>query len=276
MKKKSIFLFIIMVTTLMVITLIGCSGRDTAEINSISDLEGKVMGALSSAASTEEYEELVELMLGVKPKEILYFNRGSDIITAILTGKIDAAPEMGFIADYYVERNNNLKIVELEQIFETQVVMIVRSEDESLKEDLDRAIMMLQENGTLKTLEDKWIKNLSTIDEPTNKEIPKIENAKTIYVGISGDYVPLDYIRADGEPAGYNVAILTEIGEILNINFEFVQVEAQAKYSALMSKKTDVVFCQVYTPEIAALFSDNYLMTKPYFTDESFCIVTMK
>jgi ABC-type amino acid transport substrate-binding protein len=34
--------------------------------------------------------------------------------------------------------------------------------------------------------------------------------------------VPLDYISANGQPAGFNVALLTEIGKLLKINIEFV------------------------------------------------------
>ncbi len=276
MKNKSTLLVI----AFMTLILAGCGVKKTETINKFSDLDGKTIGMITSGASTQSLADLIaKYEIGAQPKEVLGFNNGTDLITAVITGKIDGAPIMGFIADYYVKRNSNLKIIEAKTNLEGGILMAVRVGDQQLKEDLDKAITTLQGNGVLKQLADQWINNLPPVNEPSIKAIPKIDGAKTLYVGVSGNYVPLDYIAADGKPAGFNVALLTEIGKIIHVNFELVSVDAQAKFAALGSKKIDVVFCQMYNQQISSLFkgSNNKIaMTKPYYTDKGMCLLVKK
>ena len=253
----------------MALIVAGCVGKTSSGINDVSELKGKVIGMVASSDEPKNIEAMLTNFIGAAPKEVLYFNRGADVVAAILAGKVDAAPALNFFGDYYVKRNPSLKMFAAKSQVAGGVIMVLRSEDAKLKEDLDKAIDTLQASGTLKALEDKWITNLPVGNEPANKEIEKIKGAKTVYVGVSGDFVPLDYIAADGRPAGYNVAILTEIGKLLKINFEFVSLDTQAKYAALGSKKIDVVFCQLYNNQVAPLVGpkdEKYITTKPYYT----------
>lgn len=264
---------------IMIMTMAGCGGSKKAQINQLSDLQGKVMGMLTTGISNEGVDKMIQNLIGGPAKEVVYFNRGMDALTALKTGKIDAAPMHQFAADYLLKRNEDLKSIPVKEQFEGGVIMAVRMEDQSLKAELDSAITILKENGTLKALEEEWVTNLPATDEPSNKEIPKIEGAKTIYVGVSGDYPPLDYIAADGLPAGFNVAILSEIGKLLNVNFEFVSLETQARFAALTSKKIDVIFCHFEssnTTYFDDLKTNNWISTIPYFTYKGGCFVVMK
>lgn len=264
---------------IMIMTMAGCGGSKKTQINQLSDLQGKVMGMLTTGISNEGVDKMIQNLIGGPAKEVVYFNRGMDALTALKTGKIDAAPMHQFAADYLLKRNEDLKSIPVKEQFEGGVIMAVRLEDQSLKAELDSAITILKENGTLKALEEEWVTNLPATDEPSNKEIPKIEGAKTIYVGVSGDYPPLDYIAADGLPAGFNVAILSEIGKLLNVNFEFVSLETQARFAALTSKKIDVIFCHFEssnTTYFDDLKTNNWISTIPYFTYKGGCFVVMK
>lgn len=272
MKNQKSFLLIALLATIMA----GCSGKKSETINQYSDLEGKVIGTLTSAAAPEVINSMIVKYVGTEPGEISYFNRGSDLVMALIAGKIDGGIASKFSADYYVKRNSNLKSIPTKNSFKSGVVMGFRGEDLKLKNDIDSVITILQGNGILKQLEDTWITNLPATDEPSFKELPIIDGANTIRVGVTGDYTPLDYIAADGRPAGYNVALLSEIAKILAINFEFVSLEAQAKFSALGSKKIDVVFCQAYNDELAPLFSGKTILSKPYYTGEGLCILVRK
>ncbi|MCX6226270.1 MAG: transporter substrate-binding domain-containing protein [Bacteroidia bacterium] len=275
MKNKSKFLVI----AILVIILAACSGRNTGKINEVSDLKGKVIGMVSSGTSTQSTDLMLSKLIGGEPKEVLYFNRGSDVIAAIMSGKIDACPTHMFSANYFLQRNDKLKALDVKAEIEGGVIMAVRSEDLLLKEDLNKAIATLQGNGTIKQLEDKWIKDLPANEEPSNKEMPKINGAKTVYVGVCGDFAPLDYMAADGRPAGYNVAILTEIGKLLSINFEFVSIETQARFAALSSKKIDVIFCHFESNNTAffdELKNNNWISTMPYYIYKGGCFIVKK
>ena len=272
MRKRSSFL----VLAVMALVLAGCGGEKIQSINQASDLAGKVVGAVSTAAPTKTMESLLTRYIGGIPKEVKFFNRASDLIAAVIAGKIDGAPCTTFVAEYYIKRNSKLKMIEFNQQMEVDVVMFLRSEDSLFRNDLDSAITILRDNGSLKQLEDTWITNLPVTNEPSNMEMTKLEGARTVYVGVSGDYTPLDYMAADGRPAGFNVAFLSEIGKLLKINFELVSIESQAKYSALLSKKIDLIFSQTYNKDVSSLFVNKFARTQSYFTDKGWCFLVKK
>lgn len=260
------------------VALTGCGGEKTAAIEKTSDLQGKVIGLITPSDSKEAVEAMISQALGCEPGEFLYYNRYSDAIAAIISGKADAVFTPKFVADYYVKKNDQLNAITVTPDSKVDVSMAVRSEDQELKAALDSAITVLRENGTLKALEDKWITNLPTDKEPASEEVPKITDAKTIYVGVSGDMVPLDYIAADGRPAGYNVALLTEIGKLTNINFEFVSVENQARFMALSSKKIDVIFIVAGGKDATYQTEEHagWITTEPYYTTVGRSILVRK
>jgi len=254
-----------------------CGGGSPAKIEKVGDLKGKVVGSVTPPGTQKALEESVEKIIGAKQKEVQYFNRMSDCIMALQAGKVDAVLSPRFGADYFVKRNPALKIVASQPVT-VSVVMALRSEDTQLKDDLDKAIATLQENGKLKSLEDEWVTNLPAANEPANKSADPIPGAKTVYVGVCGDYAPLDYIAANGRPAGFNVALLNELGQLLKVNFEFVSLESQARFTALSAKKIDLIFCNLdaKTPALMALQSKGWVATKPYFTSEVGCFLVRK
>ena len=65
---------------------------------------------------------------------------------------------------------------------------------------------------------------------------------------MTGDLPPLDLVLADGTPAGFNTAVLSEISKRINKNIELVTIESNARAAALTSGTVDVVFW-VVTPE---------------------------
>ena len=253
---------------LIAITLSSCGAKGD-KIETLTDLQGKVIGVISSGPSTQSQIKMVSVLIGGEPSQIVSFNRGIDMAAALKSGKIDGFPIQQFAMDYALNRNKDFKSIPITDIFiEGQVIMAVRTEDMPLKILLDSAIVTLGENGKIAALEQEWITNLPLDNDPTFTDIPKHEDAPTYYVGVVGDMPPLDYVAADGRPAGFNVALLTEIGNFLNINFEFVSLENQARFAALASKKIDIIFCHFQstgTDYFDELKNDNWLATEPYF-----------
>ena len=219
---------------------------------------------------------MVAKLIGGEAKDMVFFNRGMDAFAALEAGKVDACPGYQFTADYFLKRKPGFRSIPVDAKIEGGVIMAVRAEDSLLRNDLNKALESLKNDGSLKELEDKWITNLPANNEPAANVIPKIPNAKTIYVGISGEFPPLDYISADGKPAGFNVAIFEKISKSLNLNFEFVSIENQARFSALKSKKIDLIFTHfqsVNTDYFDEFKNDSWIETIPYFTYKGGCFV---
>ena len=99
----------------------------------------------------------------------------------------------------------------------------------------------MEREGVIGILARDFITGPSSINPPA-VEIAKFDDAETINVAITGDQPPLDYIAEDGTPAGFNVAMLAEIGRRLHVNVRPVIVETSSRAIALKSGRADVVF----------------------------------
>lgn len=269
----------VLLIALLTLGITSC-GTKAAKIESLTDLQGKVIGTLSSGISEEGSKAMVAALIGGEPSQILSYNRAMDLLAALRSGKIDGFASHQFAADYMLKRNTDVTSIPVLDIpIEGQAIMAVRSEDTQLKAMLDSAIIILKESGVIASLEEEWITNLPAENEPTFNEIPEIEGAATYYVGVSGDLPPLDYVAADGFPAGFNVALLSEMGKILKVNFKFVSLETQARFTALASKKIDVVFCHFQssnTNYFDELKNEGWLATEPYFIYKGGCFIVNK
>jgi len=272
MKKR-----FILVLTLSFILVLSAMAK-APEITSVSDLVGKVLGMVSPIASKEAVLVDITRSIGGVPEDLLFFNRTADGVTALMYGKIDAMAVSQISADFYLKRNQNLSKVEKENRIQFFVVMALRNDNEDLRDQINSAIKALVENGKLDELQDKWINNLPVDSEPSLNKIEKIKDAKTYYVGVSGDLAPLDYIAADGRAAGFNVALMSEISKLLKCNFEFVSVENQARFAALQGRKIDIIFCNYqgnldFAKELA---QKNWISTDPYFSFDGACYLVKK
>ncbi|MBR0316871.1 MAG: transporter substrate-binding domain-containing protein [Synergistaceae bacterium] len=78
-----------------------------------------------------------------------------------------------------------------------------------LQKEFNSAISAMRKDGTLMSLEEKYINQLGA-SEPAKAKFQEFKGAKTIKVAVTGDLPPIDFIAADGTPTGYNTAILSE------------------------------------------------------------------
>ena len=63
-------------------------GQD--KIDSATDLQGKTIAAVLPPVPTKNVEASIANAIGGKPKEVQYFNRFSDCVLALKSGKADA------------------------------------------------------------------------------------------------------------------------------------------------------------------------------------------
>ena len=95
---------------------------------------------------------------------------------------------------------------------------------------------------------------------------------------MTGDIPPLDYVDAGGMPAGYNTALLAEIGRLLHVNINLVSGEAGARAAALKSGRVDAVLWVEVMPEGEAQFDkpEGVVVTMPYYGWNKVFMISMK
>ena len=104
------------------------------------------------------------------------------------------------------------------------------------------------------------------------------DGADTVKVAVTGDMPPIDYVDEAGQPAGFNTALLAELGRRMQVNIELVNVEAGARTAALVSGRADVVFWFETAQGIAWGYdaSDGVLLSDPYFSWNKFLHIKKK
>lgn len=234
---------------LTLIFFTGC-GNDTPQSKEKIEKVGMLTRSNIDEKQIDDYTKNFYSAQGVitAQQQTTYYNNLNSMQMGLNSGNIDTIRTYGSVANYMTGRDSKLAIKD------SQTVQLVdnfscalREGDTELKEQFNAAIDSMKNDGTLNNLVDKFIKNLKPDEEPPAIAMPKIAGADTIKVGVTGDLPPLDLVLADGTPAGFNTAVLSEISQRINKNIELVTIESNARAAALTAGTVDVIFW-VVTP----------------------------
>ena len=255
----------IILAGLMLLSLAACGGKEEA-LPKIGKLEATVVGV-------SEYREHIDTVHSDDPKvEHIYYSNLSAAQMDLNSGKIISIAVDKAVADYIVARNENLTSVVLDT-WKDNFSMMTMDTNQEVYDILNNAIKEMKADGTLDALIENELKAYINSD-PVAKDLPHFDGAKTIKIGVTGDIPPMDFVAANGKAAGFNIALLTEIANRAQVNFELVQIETGARAMALSSGKVDAVFwtkgitCTVCGAEGAETI-DGTLVTESYFSDSA-------
>jgi len=121
-------------------------------------------------------------------------------------------------------------------------------ENSGLRDQFDQALAEMRADGTLEELIRIHITEGARRGEPEAVTFEKFDG-EAIRVAVTGALPPIDYVAADGSFAGFNTAILAEIGKRLEKNIELVQVDSLGRALALAQGNVDVAFWTRGLPE---------------------------
>ena len=148
------------------------------------------------------------------------------------------------VAEYIMNTTGNYKVSSIARTRPAYLAFGFNSDEagKALAAKFNEAILSMKTDGTLTVLQGKYIYEPG-LDEPEAIEFRKLENVdKKITVAVTGDLPPIDYVTADGKAAGFNTAVIAEIGKRLNVNIEIIDITAGARASAVTSGRADAVF----------------------------------
>ena len=252
----------IILAGLMLLSLAACGGKDEGVLKS---------GTLELGSTGGYIEHLNETILASLNQKIEHTNY-NNLSTALLdleSGKIDFLSCGQTTADYVIAHNDKFEAAPKNAT--SNYSMMTMDSNTEVYNILNNAIKAMKEDGTLDKLIENELKAYIA-NEPVAKDLPKFEGARIIKVGITGDIPPMDFVASNGKAAGFNIALLTEIANRAQVNFELVQIESSARPISLSSGKVDVVFwaknvtcgccSQTFKEEVA-----NTVLTESYYSD---------
>lgn len=255
----------------------GCGGNsDTKDPNSQATIikVGMITHLNASEKQMEEY--LFKIQEKARAKIVNHIPKFYDSLNlmqlGIESGEVDEISTYKSVADYIIANNANFELVADNTItgLADNFCFVVRKEDTQLKAELDKAIEEMKADGSLNKLVENYITNVDK-QNPPKVEIPMLEGADTIKVGVTGDLPPLDLVLADNSPAGFNTALLAEVAKRSGKNIELIQVDSGARAVALTSKQIDVIFWAILPLDYNAPADidkpDGAELSVPYFKD---------
>ena len=204
--------------------------------------------------------------------EHIFFENLPTMIDALQAGHIDTISIYDSVANYLVAQNPDMHFKIADPVVMDIFCFAMREDETELQKEFNSAIFKISKSGKLAQLVKKYIGDFNRAEEPPAVELPTFHGAPTIKIGVTGDLPLLDYIRADGQPAGFNTAVLAEISRIIGKNFVLVQVDSGARSVALSSGRIDVIFWAV-KPKADSAAPENFdkpekmIFTKSYFAD---------
>ena len=196
--------------------------------------------------------------------ETRFFGNLSEMLLALDAGTIDGACVPEIVGKYLLARLDSVKagMVEFSNIREHYYLGFYNNAD--LRDRVNGALAAMKADGTLHALQEQYQQDLARDPAPVSFET--IAGAETLRVAVTGDLPPIDYVATDGSPAGFNMALLSEIGKRLQVNIEIQNIESSARTLSLTTGKTDVVFWYLYGENYVVTDMENGIqLSDPYY-----------
>ncbi len=274
---KKIFA-LLMICALALVT--GCGGEDSAGGDKPDANDNRIkLGMITRLNASEEnfgeFMKKIEETLDVKiaSHKPVFFDSLNAMELALQSKQIGEMSTYRSVARYILAKEPRFEVLKDHSLeFIDSFCFALREDETELRDSLNTAINELRIEGTLDRLTKEYITDINAETDPPAVELPHFDGADTIKVAVTGDLPPLDFVSADGTPAGFNTAVLAEIGTRLQKNIELIEIDSGARAAALNSKQADVIFWAIVpVSEIIPQDSDKpegVILTAPYFKDK--------
>ncbi len=272
-----------MVSVLVVVLSSYCAYADGAKIGMLSLAKVTAEDFTKAVAANKSKLVLWELRADNPnaPDEYRFYDNFNAMLLALEAGQISGLFLTRPVAEYLIAQSPNLRVsgasamaVEMGYAFG----FMNDGKGQALRARFNEALSDIKKTGKLDELRAKYLVNPGA-KTPEVVNFATFADAETVKVAVTGDLPPLDYVTADGKAAGFNTAILAEIGRYLGVNIELVQVDTAARVPALMSERTDVVFW--FSVILSANstqndFTSDVVVSAPYYTNDGMIFVVGK
>ena len=128
---------------------------EDSDIASIDDMQGKMIG-VQTGTTGDIYCSYPPEEDGFGEDHVTRYNKGSDAVMALLSGKVDCVVIDNEPAKAFVAANEGLKILETAYTEEEYAICIAK-DNEELLEKVDTALGELIDDGTVQKIIDKYI-----------------------------------------------------------------------------------------------------------------------
>lgn len=235
----SLLAIILVILAIFGVKMYGSAGNEEQiqrkVISTVEDLAGSKIGVQIGTTGdiyASDYEK------DDSGTTIERYNKGVDAVQALKLGKIDCVIIDEQPANVFVEKNENLHLLEEEFANEDYAICIDKGNTE-LKEKINGALETLRNNGTLSDIIENYIGSdeVKGTKPYKKKEIERPNG--TIRVATNAAFPPYEsYV--DGVMTGIDIDIMQAICDELGMNLRMEDMEFDSIILAVTSGKADV------------------------------------
>lgn len=226
----------VLLATGMVFALTACGGNKKVEntVNSIDDLEGKSIGVQLGTTGDIYASDYEGDEAGTK---IERYNKGTDAVQALKQGKIDCVIIDSQPAQAFVDKNDDLQILD-EPFADEEYAICISKDKPELTKEFNKALAELKEEGTLDSIVDNYIgddtKGKTPYESPKDIEYP---NGKLV-MATNATFEPYEYYDGDNI-VGIDADIAKAICDKLGYELQIEDMEFDSIIAAVQSGKAD-------------------------------------
>lgn len=208
----------------------GCSGVKPNEVFSVADLNGKTIG-VQLGTTGDIYSTDIE---GAK---IERYKGGADAVQALKQGKVDAVIIDNEPAKVFVQKNEDLTILEEEFAIEEYAIAIKKGNTE-LTTAINAALAELKEDGTLASIQANWIGDEAGQHPYVTPEGTEYPNGDLI-MATNAKFPPYETLE-NGKVVGFDVDMMTAVCDKIGYKLVIEDMDFDSIIAAVDSGKADV------------------------------------
>lgn len=247
MKNKKLIISLIVISVLM-FTLAGCSGQEKIKISGIEDLADKTIGVQLGTTGDELASE-------IEQAKVERYNRYVDAITSLKQKKVDALIMDMDTASTYVEVNEDLVILDV-GFDPEQYAIAVEIGDSELLAVVNQVIAEMKEDGSLAASLESH--------QGMQGEAPDFNVGAAggkLVVGTEDGFPPYEYL-SNGVVIGTDMDIMARVAKELDKELVIENMNFDGLIPALQSGKIDAIAAGMSILEerkVNVDFSDHYV-----------------
>lgn len=241
-----------LIAVAMSVTMLAGCGVPANTVHSVDDLEGKTIG-VQLGTTGDIYAE------DVKDAKVEKYNKGADAVQALKQGKIDAVIIDAEPAKVFVEKNDDLEILD-EPFAEEEYAIAMKLDNTELQTAVNGALKELKADGTLDAIKANYVgenAGKNPYKSPDNVSRDK----GTLVMATNAEFHPYDGAKENDKVVGIDADMMQAVCDKLGYELKIDDMAFDSIISAVQSGKADVgVAGMTVTPdrEKNVLFSDTY------------------
>ena len=218
----------VIVPLICLLFLQSCKGTAPPNtVNSLEDLPGKTIGALTGSPSARLVDEIGTVRL---------FDAGEEMMSSLLTGAVDCLVAESNFAEELTADSSDVRILN-EKLLEYDISYAVAKENKTLLDAVNSALTELDKNGTLEGLRDKYYSGERYEYIPPENII---RHPGSLILAIAPDTPPNSYLDDNGEYVGIDIDISQAVCDYLGVELIIEEFAAGELITAVRFGKADL------------------------------------